>query len=347
MADRPIAAHSERDPALEGLRAVAVLVVVAFHCRVPGFSGGFFGVDLFFVLSGFLITRLLVAEWAETNAISLPRFYWNRLVRLSPPLILVLLVVGTLGIVPVRELAVAALYLGDIYFAASAEKSLVSHTWSLAVEEHYYLAWPLVLPFVMRSRNPARTVLALYLAFTLWRTIAWQWAPGHATYYRFDARLTGLLLGSALALAPLRLSPAIQRMVAIFATLVLSLAIGASTIFTAQSMLVTQPMVELAAAAIIHCIVQPDGAGRELLSARPLVYIGKLSYVIYLVHYPIAATLRETHEWPVVLAVALGLSLLAAAAMRVAVEVPSRRFRSEAPARLVDAPASAGHATRA
>src|SRR6187549_1959994 len=151
-------------PDIEGLRGVAILLVVLFHARVPALAGGFVGVDVFFVLSGFFITGLLVRERETTGDVVLNEFYGRRALRLLPALLVVLL--ATLAIVftlyaPIDRALVAgtaravALHAGNVefargaldYFGSSANPLL--HTWSLAVEEQFYLAWPLLLVVVV------------------------------------------------------------------------------------------------------------------------------------------------------------------------------------------------------
>src|SRR5487761_2131823 len=137
--------------ALDGLRAVAIGLVAADHCWVPGFDSGYFGVDVFFVLSGFLITQLLVDEYDSQGQIDLGKFYLRRLLRLTPPLAILLAVylavAPTLwphyGLWPhIRDAALAGLYLADYGRAFWSQPTLLEHTWSLSVEEHFYLLWP-------------------------------------------------------------------------------------------------------------------------------------------------------------------------------------------------------------
>lgn len=155
-------------PDVEGLRAIAILLVVAAHARVPGLDGGFVGVDVFFVLSGFLITGLLVNELQTTRRVDLPGFYARRIRRLLPALIATLAVTGVAAAVllapleqhsQVRGFSAAALWLSNFhfalsdldYFGAAAETNLVLHTWSLGVEEQFYLFWPAWLMFLLRA----------------------------------------------------------------------------------------------------------------------------------------------------------------------------------------------------
>src|SRR5690606_11647941 len=189
-------------PELDGLRGVAALVVVLFHCRVPGFGGGFLGVDVFFVLSGFLITSILLAEHAGTGGIALGRFYWRRALRLYPALLLTL--AGYLSVAPLlwpghphgTEALLAGLYLAVYSIPLSDYPDYLKHTWSLAVEEQFYLLYPLALILCLRRMSPAE--LAKWLVIAVAVAVAWRLLNRLAvlpTYHRFDTRLGGLLAG--------------------------------------------------------------------------------------------------------------------------------------------------------
>ncbi|MFN8517751.1 MAG: acyltransferase [Chloroflexia bacterium] len=158
-------------PDIEGLRGIAVLMVVAYHCALPGFSRGLIGVDIFFVLSGYLITGLLVAEGERTGRIDLPQFYARRVRRLLPAAALVLVATIALAVFVAspsemigagRAARATAFYLSNIffginendYFAVSVKSDPLLHTWSLSVEEQFYMLWPLLV--VLGSRYGAR-----------------------------------------------------------------------------------------------------------------------------------------------------------------------------------------------
>ena len=152
---------------LDGIRALSVLSIIAFHTGLNSVPGGFYGVDSFFVLSGFLITSLLVREWSGTGTIKLRRFWAGRARRLLPALFLLVAVIGiVLGVVPtvlatphVLGDALSTIFYvsnwysihgGVTYFALSAQPSPLLHTWSLAIEEQFYLVWPLVVLAVLK-----------------------------------------------------------------------------------------------------------------------------------------------------------------------------------------------------
>jgi peptidoglycan/LPS O-acetylase OafA/YrhL len=220
-------------PDIEGLRGVAILLVVLFHAGVPAMAGGFVGVDVFFVLSGFFITGLLLREHARSGGVSLSEFYGRRALRLMPPLIVVLL--ATLGAVmwlyaPIDRPAIAAnaravaLYSGNVAFARSAVDYFSSaanpllHTWSLGVEEQFYLVWPLFFLLVVLAGDRGRAAASadaaagarrpLLVAFgiaavasfatSVWLTAASQpWA-----FFGMPTRLWEFAAGGALALVP-------------------------------------------------------------------------------------------------------------------------------------------------
>jgi peptidoglycan/LPS O-acetylase OafA/YrhL len=193
------------------MRAIAALLVVADHCRIPGFHGAFYGVDLFFVLSGYLITRMLLDEHATTGGVALPRFYVRRYLRLTPPLLALLAAYLVFG--PTlwpqfdvwwhwRDAALSALYVSDYGRAFWHMPHIVQHTWSLGVEEHFYLIWPPAVIGLLRlpPRWRLGALLTLYVAATAWRMAWYDEAAGWPeTYFRFDTRMSGLILGALLA----------------------------------------------------------------------------------------------------------------------------------------------------
>ena len=185
-----------------------MFVVVAFHCGLPGFSGGFIGVDVFFVLSGYLITGLLLQELETTSTIGLLSFYARRMRRLLPASALMLLVTLAVGawVLAPQELAFAAraarataVYLGNVffaqqardYFAADVRTNPLLHMWSLAVEEQFYLFWPLLDAAAVASGKISRTTLAAAFAvFTVMSLIACVWLTVHRRSVAFYALYT-------------------------------------------------------------------------------------------------------------------------------------------------------------
>src|SRR5580698_8184889 len=208
-------------PALDGVRAFAVVAVMMYHGGLSITTGGFMGVDTFFVLSGFLITSLLVGEWGETLTIKLSAFWARRARRLLPALLLMLLFVALLAgvIVPsgtyptLRLDALSTLFyvsnwhfllIGSNYFNQTAQQSPLIHTWSLAVEEQFYLVWPIVVLLILRFTKNLRVLLGVCCAFAAASAIEMYalFQPGgtnNRLYYGTDTRSQCLFIGAALA----------------------------------------------------------------------------------------------------------------------------------------------------
>lgn len=301
-------AAKQHNAALDGLRAIAVLLVMVFHARVgPVSVGGFVGVDLFFVLSGYLITGNLARELAGTGNIRVGRFYLRRILRLAPALLLYVAVYA--AVAPMiwpeygsanhfRDVAFAAFYLSDFTVAFWNAPLHLGHSWSLAVEEHFYLLWPLLLPAILRRRDPARVLLVIYMVAAVWRcaNLMYDWNLG---YYRFDSRIAGILLGCWLAVAvrdkpvPTALREWPAGVLALLILAVIALTVEWTSL-AAQT--VAMPLAELAAVLLIlNATTATPGPVARMLSVRPAVWLGTLSYGMYLWHYPLARDLR--HEF--------------------------------------------------
>ena len=197
------------NPALDGLRAVAVVLVFLFHARLPGFEAGFLGVDVFFVLSGYLITTILLAEIDRTGSVNWRRFVLRRLWRLAPAvmaLCVIFLLVAPILFPevrsPVLDVFLTLSYMSDLTVALLRNPQVLSHSWSLSVEEHFYLCWPLVLSALWRlgSRRLLAILVVLYLVASIWRVLVLSsGADWWVVYFRLDTRLSGLMFGACLA----------------------------------------------------------------------------------------------------------------------------------------------------
>jgi peptidoglycan/LPS O-acetylase OafA/YrhL len=328
---------------LDGLRGLAVLLVLLFHSRAPIAYGGYIGVDLFFVLSGFLITSILLVEFKESGRVNVWRFYARRFMRLSPALLLMLC--GYLLAAPLMwpertgqllDVVLAGAYLADYAVAFWGLPDLLGHTWSLAVEEHFYLLWPIALWAICRRWRRHDLVAVLAAAYVL--ATVWRWfclvrgQSWEQIYYRFDTRLSGLLLGALLAAAQQykalfrRLTnflPGLLWFTVVFGILCLRSLWGDPWMLewgiTAA---------ELCGAALILAAQDPKGQITAMLSARPLIALGKLSYGIYLWHYPIFRWLRPHYRWDEILLIGIPLSVSLAALSYFTVEAWARRWRS-------------------
>src|SRR6202167_1993157 len=215
-----------RRPGLDGLRGLAVIAVIAFHEQLSAFPGGFLGVDVFFVLSGYLITDLLTAHWSQYGRLDLRGFWARRARRLLPALAVLLVVVtaATAVIEPAQLAALRSALLAAVTYSSNWWQALAHHSyftqfgpppplqhqWSLAIEEQFYLVWPLLLIVILktcRSRH-LRAGLAWSGAALSALTMALVYVPGgdpSRVYYGTDTHASALFIGSALALTwPLR-----------------------------------------------------------------------------------------------------------------------------------------------
>lgn len=314
-------------PALDGLRALSVMAVLAFHAGAPFAGAGYLGVDLFFVLSGFLIASILRDEQMRAGHINVVRFYLHRALRLYPTLLLML--VAFLVTAPHlwpelpawRYAAWAALYLSDYARAFLGEPVVLSYTWSLSVEEHFYLLLPLVLPAIIRTGRPAKVLAIAWVVATLWRIGNYAWLGWEPTYFRFDTRTSGLILGCLLAFWKPDVSHYRRH------AGVLLVALIPLPIFHAwQGLTLATTAAEIGSAVLILSAV--SGGAWAWLQARWLAYIGRLSYGIYIWHFPLIYVLREQLPWNLTLLLTTAFSVAAAAATYHWVDVPLRRLRT-------------------
>jgi peptidoglycan/LPS O-acetylase OafA/YrhL len=304
-------AGRERRTALDGIRALAVLAVIGFHAWPRAFPGGAVGVDAFFVLSGFLITTLLLDEHARGGGISLSRFYQRRALRLLPPLAVVLVVVSLAAALLLSDggptitgVVAAVTYSSDWVVAlhGSGSLGLLGPTWSLAVEEQFYLLWPLLLMLLLRVGG-RRAVLGFALAGVVGVAALRGVALSHGAsfdrvYYAPDMRADSLLLGCGLAvLCASRLPVVVARALAWrrgAATLAGVAGMGclAAMVFLPRFPVEPAPYgLTIAAVASALLIIGALSRSRlaALLGAAPLARIGTLSYAMYLWHVPVMA----------------------------------------------------------
>lgn len=344
MTPPPIKLHY--NPALDGLRAVAILLVLLSHAHAPMFDGAFFGVDLFFVLSGYLITSLLLKEVQATGRIDFWQFYRRRFYRLMPPLALFLLAYVLLAphIWPDLEdvysdALVSLLYLADYGIAFFDSPDTLLHMWSLSVEEHFYLIWPVVLLWLVRRSTPAtlwRSIAGIFVLGWAWRVLSVLWGQEfYEVFFRFDTRSTGLLLGALLAALVAAEHPLLARMQRHLPRLMwIPLAVPLLMVFEwgdMGAMVWGLTVVELAALVVLVAVLPGQGLVYEMLSAPSLVYIGKLSYGIYLWHYPVVRWLRAEFAWPVTVVLGFVISSALAALSFYTIERWALRRRDAAP----------------
>lgn len=317
-------------PEIDGLRAVAVLPVIAYHAGLPGFSGGFVGVDVFFVISGYLITGILAGDLAA-GRFSVARFYERRARRILPALFVVLAlsaVAAQLLLMPpaFRDFSASVfavvlflsnmLFISEVdYFAPAAENTPLLHTWSLAVEEQFYILFPLILWLLWRigrGRALAWGVLAVTLASLVFSEWAWRSNPA-ASFYFLPSRAWELGAGALCALVPLRPRAGARQVLGLAGLAAIAVAVG----FYDRSVPFPSLWALLPVGGAVALILAEGGAAGRLLSLRPMVAIGLISYSAYLWHYPLFVFVRLA--WggdPGVLAMSgLGLLSLGLAAL--------------------------------
>jgi peptidoglycan/LPS O-acetylase OafA/YrhL len=322
------------NPALDGIRALSIIIVVLFHCRVPWGDGGYMGVDIFFVLSGYLITSMLAAEHRQ-GGIEVGAFYARRALRLYPTLLLLLLTYVALAPIlwPTEDrwlaAAIAGFYATDYALALWGIGSALGHTWSLGVEEKFYLLWPLLLPLLLRTRRPIAWLLTAFLVATAWRyfvALKWGWEQA---YFRFDTHMSGILIGAVAALACLKIS----RTTVMIACAALATAVCVPIIETSSrgvsivGVTLGITLAEISAFVLVRYAAEHGKA--KFLASRPMAYVGRLSYGIYLWHFPLVLLLRDVHSlpWWITFSATLVFSVTMAAICLHWVDIPIRRWR--------------------
>jgi peptidoglycan/LPS O-acetylase OafA/YrhL len=342
------ATGKERVVALDGFRAVGLLLIMGYHFGMAGMPGGFVGVDIFYVLSGYLITGLLLGEWARAARIKLGAFWLRRARRLLPALLVVLVVVTLVvrfaypaGLYPNLRMAdLSALFyfsnwwqIADSgnYFVATGAVSPLAHTWSLAVEEQFYLVWPLVVLAVLHVGRKFDRGVELLLGVSLVGVVASAtemfllYSPrANITrlYFGTDTHAQSILVGAVLAcvltlvqrrrgadgMAPVaRSTPArvvwtVVGLAGFAGTLLLTYTLTGTAAFAYRGGFLLSAL--SAAAIILGAVCVAGGPIARVLSVRPLVWMGTVSYGAYLWHYPVFIELDSSRTGTA------GLSLL-------------------------------------
>lgn len=296
------AKHAGYRPDIDGLRSLAIIPVVLNHLGVRGFWGGFVGVDIFFVISGFLITGNIVSD-VKRNRYSITDFYRRRIIRIFPALFLLIFVCSVLSCIVMlpselvrfaKSLGAAAIsgsnvlfYSESGYFEPAAKIKPLLHTWSLAIEEQFYIVWPLVLAPLTRHCPRAvpwvaGVIVGVSLAISAWML---YFDPSGA-YYLLPSRAWELAIGALLATLPRFYTPNWLRQV--LATCAL-----AAILYAIRSFSEVTPFPGFAAlipcvgAAILISVGSSGSWVSAALSCRPMVFIGQISYSLYLWHWPI------------------------------------------------------------
>jgi peptidoglycan/LPS O-acetylase OafA/YrhL len=343
-------------PGLDGLRAVAVLSVMAFHFGASWATGGFLGVDMFFVLSGYLITSLLVVEWDRTSTLHFAAFWARRARRLLPALFLVLIAIAIWAAIEAHSdqldgIRTDSLWTllyganwrfvtsGQSYFDMFRDASPLRHAWSLAIEEQFYLVWPLVTFLCLRIARGRRWLLATacvtgVVASSLLMARWYDSADPSRAYYGTDTRAGQLLLGALLGLLLLGWSPRSRRAqagVQAAGLVGVAFCVWAFAVFTDRDAWLYRGgflLFAFATALVIAAVVQPHSPLHAILSFRAVRWVGAISYGLYLWHWPVAVAVTEGRTgltgWSLA-AVRVGLTFGAATLSYYLLELPVRR----------------------
>lgn len=380
-------------PGLDGLRALAVVAVVLYHLGLPWIPGGFLGVDVFFVLSGFLITAIVLQEVERDGRLSYRGFYLRRARRLLPALWLLLLTVSlyAMAFAPDElpelrgDVPAALLYVSNwwyvvadqSYFEFAGRPALLAHLWSLAVEEQFYLVWPVIVVALMAAAGRRRVrrvaIVGAVLstaAMAVLAVLAEMPVPNDPSrvYYGTDTHAMGLLVGAALATAwaPWRrwrtavswLSPRCGRGRQLIGIVDLAGVVGLAgvawfvlTVGEFSPGLYRGGFLALAllTAMVVAALAHPAGILGRVLATQPLRYLGERSYGIYLWHWPVFVLTRpgvdiDLTGWPATL-LRVGVTLLLAEASYRLVERPVRRGAVGSALRRAREPGPQGRAT--
>jgi peptidoglycan/LPS O-acetylase OafA/YrhL len=344
-------------PALDGVRGLSIALVLLFHGGFSWMSGGYVGVSVFFTLSGFLITRLLLREHASHGRINVVRFWGKRIRRLAPASIVcvlgvaVLAAAGAFGDLPDlgHDLTGAILQIanwfqlaGDTSYSEQVLRleSPLAHYWSLAIEEQFYLLWPLVMVAVLRRRRPDRVIVGLaLLASVAAPVIAIAWG-GDAAYWSTPARVGEILVGAALAAVLDHRHRRLSRWLALLVVPALAVIVWAATQWSSGSGPAYAgwfPIFGLASAALILALQVPSPI-RRAMAFRPLADLGAISYGVYLYHWPVFMLLDGEVEGGTVVefTIKVVVTLVIAAASYRLLELPIRR--GAVPRRLLGPP---------
>jgi len=361
MADQP----SRYIAPIDGLRALAVTAVILYHLGITWIPGGFLGVDLFFVISGYVITRLLLDSILSKGGLDLREFYWARIRRLAPPLIFML--AGTTFIIAAWKPDAIHRFLSDLpyvltgsenwhlvavhqdYFQAVGRPPLLQHTWSLGVEIQFYILWPLILLLILRYLGKKRVVQSsLVIAFIsgLALFIYSLHVDASATnqishiYFGTDTHSLGLFLGAALAVSwvPTNLDRNISQRAQDFVDgvgVIGFLGLLCTFFFIDEShptlYRIAFPLAAIFGCAVLTSLVHPASRFSPILSTKPIVWIGQRSYGIYLWHWVIFQVTRPNVDlaganWAINCARILVVVALADISLRW-IEIPIRRGR--------------------
>lgn len=335
------------------MRGISILLVLGLHLTPSLIPGGFLGVDVFFVLSGFLITSLLLQEWSRRNSISLKDFYMRRVLRLGPGLAVYLLSLGAYAFVFLKKEDALDIYLGIaltlsyvsnwvIALKPDFPTGILAITWSLAVEEQFYLVWPMILSLMLTVKLRRNWIfIALVLGIVsvgVNRAVLWEaGASVRRLYYATDTHADGLLLGCLVGclvcwdvLPKSRWLEVFVKCVALVFALVIAFLVltkkhdnpllyAGGYSFVALGIAVT----------LLTLVLWPSGPVIAVLRFKPLVWVGRISYGLYLWHWPVRGLVfgKSVHPSAKQLIASVVLSLAITSVSFYLVELPFLRWK--------------------
>lgn len=315
-------------PEIDGLRAVAVLAVIFFHAGIGAVPGGYFGVDVFFVISGFLLTTIIIDESARSEFRFL-HFYERRARRILPALLTVVAICVPFAWVILtpdqmadfcQSIFAVNFFVSNMlfwhesgYFALAADQKPLLHTWSLAVEEQFYFLLPIILTLSIKYLKKHDFLCILFLAVLSLVTAEWGWrnAPS-ANFYMLPTRAWELLLGSLCAFRAFNAKPLTGNLLSLAGLALIAFGFHAFDESTPDPSLYT--LVPVVGAALVIVYANTGTFVGRLLSLRPFVYLGGISYSLYLWHQPIFAFYRTQVSFRSDLAIVLLFAILLASA---------------------------------
>ncbi len=340
-------------PALDGLRGISIIAVMAFNGHMLWMQGGFVGVDIFFVLSGFLITSLLVQGYRRTSRMGFKNFYFRRALRLLPALVLLMLfcVAYALILQPADKAAITlkgVLY--TLFYVANWVQvppnepgiGALSHAWSLSVEEQFYIVWPLVLLILLKLRNKVAVlaILSALIGVSILSSV-WMWhqnVPYLRMYFGSDTRAHELLIGCVAALllswGTFKRTTGLRRGFHVLSAISLAGIVLSFFLARHYGAFVYNggfALISVGTAVLILDLLLFPSALSRVFEFAPLVWIGKISYGLYLWHFPIFEASRKVFEGrmnPILFEViGVAATMLVATASYYLLEQPFLRLR--------------------
>jgi peptidoglycan/LPS O-acetylase OafA/YrhL len=310
-------------PEFDGIRGISILIVMIFHAKAPFLKGGYIGVDIFFVLSGFLITFILLNEYNKTDRIDLRLFYVKRVLRLAPALIFLLVFINLYSQIYLDNSAAKSTFIDSIivlFYSVNWSRAFgihspyyLAHCWSLSIEEQFYFIWPIIFLVILRNIKSKTKVLyiVLFVAFTIWFYRIYL-IYGNATIMRLynglDSRADALLIGCSLALFISNNEIGTKKIA--FLGLLLKYLAPISLLFIVLICLLVHWkninmyywgffVVELCSAVLIlNVYICKNSIINVVLRTRLLTLVGCISYGLYLYHYPIYKVMAEVgYSW--------------------------------------------------